>query len=378
MNRKGFNTYKFGRFTINIFTNEVVIIYIGKEGTYIRNFYKKNLIRISRAIAMGMTVILVSSLMIAAFSSYEASATGNIKNNIIQLNDIEGNNVLLPDDDEQEKSISEVKDDIKDIIEDEKIKNELLLSDKTDYSDQKNSDEKLSIQTHKVKRGENLSIIATKYGISIDTICGSNNLRSYDFINEGAVLRIPNKDGILYNMKEGNNLINLAKKYKIPADKILAQNNFANPDFIKPGELVFIPDAKPQNIIQGFLWPVSSRRITSAYGWRRNPFNRAHREFHKGIDIAARYSWVKAARFGRITFAGWMGGYGRAIIIAHPGGYKTLYAHLSRVSVRNGQYVKQGQLIAQSGNTGRSTGPHLHFEIIKNGGHQNPRTLLAR
>ena len=378
MNRKGFNTYKFGRFTINIFTNEVVIIYIGKEGTYIRNFYKKHLVRLSRAIAMGMTVILASSLMIAAFSSDEASATSNMKNNIVQLNDIEGNNVPLVSDDDLEKNNSTPNDDIKEILEDEKIKNELLLSDKTDYSDQKNSDEKLNIQTHKVKRGENLSIIAKKYGISIDTICGSNNLRSYDFINEGAVLRIPNKDGILYNMKEGNNLINLAKKYKIPADKILAQNNFANPDFIKPGELVFIPDAKPQNIIQGFLWPVSSRRITSAYGWRRNPFNRAHREFHKGIDIAARYSWVKAARFGRITFAGWMGGYGNAIIIAHPGGYKTLYAHLSRVSVKNGQYVKQGQVIAQSGNTGRSTGPHLHFEIIKNGGHQNPRVLLAR
>jgi murein DD-endopeptidase MepM/ murein hydrolase activator NlpD len=327
---------------------------------------------------MGITVLIASSLIIAAFSSDEASATGNVENTIVQLNDIEGNNIPVPADDQPEEKISASNDDIEEIIEDEKIKNELLLSDQTDYSDQKNSEEKLTIQTHKVQRGENLSVIAKKYGISIDTICGSNNLRSYDFINEGAVLRIPNKDGILYNMKEGNNLINLAKKYKIPADKILAQNNFANPDFIKPGELVFIPDAKPQNIIQGFLWPVSSRRVTCAYGWRRNPFNRAHREFHKGIDIAARYSWVKAARFGRITFAGWMGGYGRAIIIAHPGGYKTLYAHLSRVSVRNGQYVKQGQVIAQSGNTGRSTGPHLHFEIIKNGSHKNPRTLLAR
>ncbi|MFA5518590.1 MAG: M23 family metallopeptidase [Spirochaetota bacterium] len=378
MNRKGFSTYKFGKFTINIFTNEIVIIYIGKEGTYIRNFYKKHLLRVSRACAMGATVILFSSIMIAAFSSDEASATSSVKNNIIQLNDIEGSNVPLGSDDYSEKNITHKSDNIDDIIEDEKIKNELLLSDKTDYSDQKNNDEKLKIQTHNVKRGENLSIIAKKYGVSIDTICGSNNLRSYDFINEGAELRIPNKDGILYNMKEGNNLINLATKYKIPADKILAQNDFVNPDFIKPGELVFIPDAKPQNIIQGFLWPVPSKRITSAYGWRRNPFSRNHREFHKGIDIAARYSWVKASRFGRITFAGWMGGYGNAIIIAHPGGYKTLYAHLSRISVRNGQYVKQGQVIAQSGNTGRSTGPHLHFEIIKNGKHQNPRVLLAR
>ena len=375
MNRKGFSTYKFGRFTVNIFTNEIVVIFIGKEGTYIKNFYKKHLIRISRACAMGLSVILVSSLIIAAFTSDEASADTSA---IVQLNDIEGNNIPVTLEDLSEKNISQDDEDIDNILEDEKIKNELLLSDKTDYSEEKSRDEKLQIQTHTVKRGENLSIIAKRYGISIDTICGSNNLRSYDFINEGAVLRIPNKDGILYNMAEGNNLINLANKYKIPADKILAQNNFSNPDFIKPGELVFIPDAKPQNIIQGFLWPASSRRVTSAYGWRRNPFNRAHREFHKGVDIAARYEWVKASRFGRITYAGWMGGYGNVIIIAHPGGYKTLYAHLSRVSVRNGQYVKQGQVIARSGNTGRSTGPHLHFEITKNGAHVNPRPLLAR
>lgn len=375
MNRKGFSTYKFGRFTINIFTNEIVVIFIGKEGTYIKNFYKKHLIRISRACAMGLTVILASSLIIAAFSSDEASA---YTSSIVQLNDIEGKNIPVPAEDLSEKNISKENEDINNILEDEKIKNELLLSDKTDYSEDKNSNELLKIQTHRVSRGENLSIIAKKYGVSIDTICGSNNLRSYDFISEGAVLRIPNKDGILYNMAEGNNLINLATKYKIPADKILAQNNFSNPDFIKPGELVFIPDAKPQNIIQGFLWPVSSRRITSAYGWRRNPFNRAHREFHKGLDIAARYEWVKASRFGRVTYAGWMGGYGNVIIIAHPGDYKTLYAHLSRISVRNGQYVKQGQVIAQSGNTGRSTGPHLHFEITKNGAHVNPRPLLAR
>jgi murein DD-endopeptidase MepM/ murein hydrolase activator NlpD len=77
-----------------------------------------------------------------------------------------------------------------------------------------------------------------------------------------------------------------------------------------------------------------------------------------------------------VTYAGWLGGYGKTVVIAHPGGWKTLYGHLSRIIVREGQYVKQGQSIAKSGNTGRSTGPHLHFEIIKHGSHHNPFVYL--
>jgi len=236
----------------------------------------------------------------------------------------------------------------------------------------------LVIKKHRVARGEILSNIAKKYGVSIDTICGSNNLRSYDFIREGALLKIPNKDGILYKMRNGNKIVSIANKYKISLKKIIAENNIKNPDFIPVNQVIFIPDAKPQNIFSGFLWPTRNRFITCGYGWRRSPFNRKSREFHHGLDIRARYEWVKASKFGKVTYTGWLGGYGKAIIIAHPKGFKTLYAHLSRISVRRGQYVKQGQYIGKSGNTGRSTGPHLHFEIMKKGRHKNPYHYLKR
>lgn len=368
MFKKGFNTYKIGKLTINIFTHEVVLIYIGSKGTYIRNIYKKDIFRYSRAAAMFMGLLVITSIIITVIPLDGATADDNL---IAQtdMDEVEGSF------EGGEKFIGS--SDIKNIEDDEKLKNELLLSEKTDFT-LPSEDSALKIKTYRVKRGESLSLIAKKFGVSVDTICGSNNLTSYDNVASGIVLRIPNKDGILYNMKAGNSVAGLAARYRIPVEKILAENSLMNPDFVPVGELVFIPDAKPQNIFDGYLWPVGSRRITSGFGWRRSPFNGDYREFHKGIDIAARYQSVKSTKYGKVTFSGWMGGYGYAVIIAHPGGWKSLYGHLSRIYVKEGQYVKQGQVIAKSGNTGRSTGPHLHFELIKQGGHTNPRKYLKK
>ncbi len=369
MLKKGFNTYKFRNLTINIFTHDVVFIYIGKKGTYIRNVYKKDIVRYLRLAAMSFVVILISSLIFTVIPSSEASAdiiSGGYENSTERAENEADENIRVYS-----------TNDINNILEDEKLKNDLLLSAKTDYTVPVNNIP-LQIRTHKVKENESLASIAKKYGISIDTICGSNNLKSYDYVTPNITLRIPNKDGILYNMKEGNNIVNLSNKYKIPVEKILAANNFRNADFIPAGELVFIPDAKPQNIFDGFLWPVSGRRVTSGFGWRKSPFNSEYKEFHKGLDIAARYESVRATKYGMVSYAGWMGGYGNVVIIAHPGGWKSLYGHLSRIMVKPGQYVKQGQQVARSGNTGRSTGPHLHFELIKQGGHTNPQKYLKR
>ncbi len=369
MFKKGFNTYKIGKLTVNVFTNDIVFIYIGKNGTYIKNIYKKDFFHLSKAVAMTVGFIIISSIIITAIPSSEASA-GATSAEYAEA-------VENTDENETGKMMVLTDADIKNIEEDEKLKNELLLSDKTDYS-VPTVNTPLKIQTHKVKPGESLNGIAKKYGVSIDTICGSNSLKSYDYVDPGTTLRIPNKEGILYNMREGNNVAGLASKYRIPVEKILAENNFKNPDFVAEGEVIFIPDAKPQNIFSGFLWPVSSRRITAGYGWRRNPFNHEYREFHKGMDIAVRYEWVRSTKYGMVTYAGWMGGYGNAVILSHPGGWKSLYGHLSRVIVKEGQYVKQGQNIAKSGNTGRSTGPHVHFELIKQGDHTNPKKYLKR
>ena len=261
--------------------------------------------------------------------------------------------------------------------EDDRIKNELMMSNETDFTvpEEKNT---VEIRKHTVKNGETLANIAQRYKISIDTICGSNGLRTYEPVSAGRVLTIPNKDGILYTMRKGSNIVSVAKQYRVSLEKILVENDLRNSDFIKIGSVLFIPDAKPQNIIKGLIWPSNSRIITCGYGWRANPFSGVGREFHSGLDIRANYEWVKAAMYGKVTFAGWMGGYGKAVIIAHPDGSKTLYAHLSQIIVQTSQYVKQGQTIAKSGNTGRSTGPHLHFEIIKNGKTQNPYAQLPK
>jgi len=263
------------------------------------------------------------------------------------------------------------------ILNDEIEKNKLLQSASTDYSRPEDKGG-FRIVEYVVRPGENLISIAEKNGISIDTICGSNGLRSYDFIRSGICLRIPNKDGMLYRMKRGNNIASLARKYRVSLENIINENDLRNPDFIAIDTEIFIPDAKPFNIIRGFMWPVIGKYITCGYGWRNDPFRTNNREFHQGIDIRSRYEWIRASKYGKVTYTGWLGGYGRTIVVAHPGGWKTLYGHLSRIIVKRGQYIKQGQPIGKSGNTGRSTGPHLHFEILKNGQHRNPRVYLRK
>jgi len=123
-------------------------------------------------------------------------------------------------------------------------------------------------------------------------------------------------------------------------------------------------------------WPVASRKITSWFGNRYHPVYRQYR-YHSGIDIQAGYgSKVTSAADGVVSFAGYQGGYGYTVIIDHGYGYQTLYAHNSKILVRKGQRVEKGQLICYSGNSGTSTGPHLHFEVRVGGKVVNPMLYL--
>lgn len=121
------------------------------------------------------------------------------------------------------------------------------------------------------------------------------------------------------------------------------------------------------------VWPAPGySRITSAYGWRRHPILRTNR-LHTGMDIGAPMgSNVVAADDGKVIESGWRGGYGRVVMINHGNNTVTLYAHLSKSIVGVGDVVKKGQIIANVGSTGWSTGPHLHFEVRKNGDTVNP------
>jgi murein DD-endopeptidase MepM/ murein hydrolase activator NlpD len=119
-------------------------------------------------------------------------------------------------------------------------------------------------------------------------------------------------------------------------------------------------------------------RLSSAYGWRRDPID-GTRRFHKGIDVAMPVGQsVPAARDGRVTFAGQMRGYGLTVMIDHGNGLSTRYGHLSAVDVQPGDTVTAGETIAQSGSSGRSTGPHLHFEVLDDGQPVNPMVSWAK
>ncbi len=125
------------------------------------------------------------------------------------------------------------------------------------------------------------------------------------------------------------------------------------------------------------LWPVYGR-ILSSYGKRSDPFS-SEGDFHPGVDIdAPNGSNVKAGGDGVVSHADWGAGYGRLVVIDHGDGLQTYYAHLSRIDVLAGQEVRRGQLVGASGSSGRSTGPHLHYEVRNNGTPVNPYVFLAR
>ena len=120
----------------------------------------------------------------------------------------------------------------------------------------------------------------------------------------------------------------------------------------------------------GLMWPVSGP-VTSGFGWRWG-------RMHEGIDIAVGSGTpVHAAQSGRVIVAGWMGGYGNLVVIDHGGGLSTAYGHNSSFAVGSGQSVSQGQVVAYSGNTGNSTGPHVHFEVRVNGAPVDPLGYLG-
>ncbi len=123
----------------------------------------------------------------------------------------------------------------------------------------------------------------------------------------------------------------------------------------------------PGRVAGGFTWPVSPIVVTSPFGFRRDPILGARKvRFHAGLDLGGRRGdVVLAAATGKIVGAAWQGGHGRTVTIQHPGGYSTRYAHLSRILVSLGTMVDAGDAIALMGSTGRSTGPHLHFEVRK-------------
>lgn len=119
-------------------------------------------------------------------------------------------------------------------------------------------------------------------------------------------------------------------------------------------------------------------RVTSSYGYRRNPFTNRGREMHSGVDLKGRTGDpVKATAKGKVTFAGWKGAYGYVVMVKHKNGYETRYAHLTRTRVKKGQAVEAGDIVGLLGSTGRSTGPHLHYEVLLHNRKLNPSKYFS-
>jgi len=226
-----------------------------------------------------------------------------------------------------------------------------------------------------------------KNGLDWFTLLSINRLEKANDISLGQRVKIPNQRGILHVLNEGETLEDVALNYDVNIRKIIRVNRILDPDNIKKGTDIFVPGAKvtqafgnelmkTSGIPPQFAWPCRRCRLSSRFGYRKDPFT-GRRAFHSGIDLASGYgARVNASMDGVVTYAGWMGGYGKLVVIRHSGNYTTRYGHLSSILVRRNRRVRQGQRIGYVGNTGRSKGPHLHFEVRQSGKPLNPIKII--
>lgn len=236
------------------------------------------------------------------------------------------------------------------------------------------------IKMYSVAKGDTLWGIARKFNVDLETIRVMNNLDKQAVLEIGQVLEVPYSRSRVYAIKKGDTLWDIANKYDISVEQLLAANIGVNPKNLKIGQKLIIPDssggvaAAINQSSRGMttavmLWPVVGS-ITSAFGWRSSGY-------HHGIDIAGKMGdTIKSAAAGRVTFAGTKSVYGKTVIIKHPNGKETLYAHCQDILVKKNQYVTKGQSIATIGMTGKTTGPHVHFEVKNNGENENPLRYL--
>jgi len=231
-----------------------------------------------------------------------------------------------------------------------------------------------TISLYEVKPGDTLDTVAKLFGVSKNTIIWANDLKSQS-VKPGDTLLIFPMNGMEYTVKAGGSIQDVAKKYNADASEIAEYNGIALDTKLAKGDTLFIPNAeveavvepkktttktvtkKANNIIAGyFMMPVSGCIKTQGL----------HGPYMSAVDIGCKVgTTVSAAAAGtviRASSSGWNGGYGEVVIISHPNNTQTIYAHLSKVGVSVGQKVDQGQVIGATGNTGESTGPHLHFE----------------
>ncbi len=245
------------------------------------------------------------------------------------------------------------------------------------------------IITYTVESGDTLSSIASDFNITLNTLLWANNLSVRSTLQPGKELEILPISGVRHKVASGDTLSRIANKYDVEADEILAFNALADASDLSIGESLIIPGGTvaapvatrstsrifspstsgssssiaPTTSGSGnMVWPTDLRVITQYYGWA-----------HTGLDIDCHFTHDNyAADDGVVQFVGWKGGYGYTVEINHGNGIVTRYGHHASMYVSAGQQVAKGTPIGRCGTTGRSTGTHLHFEVIAGGGFRNP------
>jgi len=245
------------------------------------------------------------------------------------------------------------------------------------------------ISVYVVRKGDSISDIAKMYSVSGDTILTENGLKKSDKLKEGDVLLIPPVSGVEYTVKKGDTIGSIAKRYNTDVNDIIQYNNIADSQ-VAVGDQIMLPGA--QMLDEGSDKPVADLQkkiaedkdyyannpsIKNDAGYFINPLpsscyaDGSCRETqglhdHYAVDLGApKGTKIYAAASGTVLFArkGWNGGYGNLVIIDHPNGTETYYAHQSKIATHAGDQVSQGDVIGYVGSTGHSTGPHLHFEV---------------
>jgi murein DD-endopeptidase MepM/ murein hydrolase activator NlpD len=243
----------------------------------------------------------------------------------------------------------------------------------------------VTYEVYRIKQGDMIGFIAEEYGVTQDTLISVNGILNTRAIQIGSYIKIPSMSGIRYTVREnGETIETIAKKYDVEPEICSDVNHILPSDPLKAGATVFVPGGILDSItlaeINGDLFrnPLRGafRYYTDRYGWRRSPFTGA-RSFHSGIDmVGPRGTAIYAAMDGTVTTAGWSDTYGNYVIVSHHSGYRTLYGHMDSISVKPGQKVYTGTKLGTLGNTGLSTGPHLHFTVYKNSSTVNPLILM--
>ncbi|MDD5263329.1 MAG: M23 family metallopeptidase [Candidatus Bipolaricaulis sp.] len=228
-----------------------------------------------------------------------------------------------------------------------------------------------SVVSHTVKKGDTVSGVATALGVSAALLRASNRLYESQPLEVGQVL-YASRAGVIHTIKSGQTLTDISLTYSVPVGKLTAANGLTTGSTIYAGSRIVIPGATSalwdtvsglsKGVRSDYIWPLGGK-VVSGFGWRVHEVLK-QKQHHDGIDIdVPEGTVVRASAPGRVYFYGEQPGYGNVLIIEHASKGYSLYGHLSSSLVYVGQYVEAGQRVALSGNTGVSSGPHLHFEL---------------